>query len=174
MQIRSCDPGDHAGVDAVLRAAFPTSAEAQLVVTLRAADADTLELIGEDHGRVVGAVMFSPVTAIAANGSQAYGVGLAPVAVTPEHQKRGIGEALINAGLDYLRTLGVPWCVVLGDPAYYSRFGFEPAARKDWYWSGDPEGEHAGAFQRLALGDRPADPAAGPCRVHYHPAFDTV
>ena len=46
MQIRSCDPGDHAGVDAVLKAAFPTSAEAQLVVTLRAADADTLALTG--------------------------------------------------------------------------------------------------------------------------------
>lgn len=173
MQIRSSDPGDHAGVDALLKTAFPSPAEARLATTLRAADADTLELVAEDHGRVVGAVMFSPVTAIAANGSQAYGVGLGPVAVLPEHQGKGIGAALIQAGLDYLRPLGVPWCVVLGDPDYYARFGFVPAATQDWSWSGDPDGEHAGAFQVLVLNGTAPD-AAGPRRLHYHPAFDTV
>lgn len=174
MQIRSCDPGDHAGVGAVLKSAFPTRAEAQLVVTLRAADADTLELVAEDGGQVVGTVMFSPVTAISANGSLAYGIGLGPVAVAPDRQGQGIGTALIEAGLDYLRTLGVPWCVVLGDPDYYARFGFTPASQRHWSWAGDPAGEHAGAFQWLALSDKPSHPAAGPSRVSYHPAFDTV
>jgi putative acetyltransferase len=173
MQIRACDPGDHDGIDALLKSAFPTPAEARLVTALRAADADTLELVADDHGRIAGAVMFSPVTAIAANGSQAYGAGLGPVAVIPEHQRRGIGTALIEAGLDYLRQLGAPWCVVLGDPAYYGRFGFKPASGQDWSWAGDPDGEHAGAFQWLSLsGKQPG--TAGPCRVHYHPAFDTV
>lgn len=174
MKIRSCDPGDHAGVDAVLKSAFPTAAEAQLVVTLRAADADTLELVAEDKDQVIGTVMFSPVTAIAANGSQAYGIGLGPVAVDPGRQGQGIGAALIVAGLDYLRTLGVPWCVVLGEPDYYTRFGFAPAAQRHWTWTGDPEGEYADAFQWLALNDKPSDPAMGPSRISYHPAFDTV
>lgn len=174
MQIRSCDPGDHAGVDAVLKTTFPTAAEARLVTTLRAADADTLELVAEESGTIVGTVMFSPVTAIAANGALTYGIGLAPVAVAPERQKQGIGTALVEAGLDYLRTLGVPWCVVLGDPEYYSRFGFTPASAHHWHWTGDPEGEHASAFQWLALNDQPVDAAAGPCRVSYHPAFETV
>lgn len=173
MQIRSCDPGDHAGVDALLKAAFPAPDEARLVVTLRAADADTLELVAEDHGRIAGEVMFSPVTAIAANGSQSYGIGLGPVAVLPEQQRRGIGSALIEAGLDYLRTLGVPWCVVLGDPGYYARFGFVPAADRGWTCAADPEGKYENAFQLLVLGGgEPA--AAGPSRLHYHPAFDMV
>lgn len=173
MQIRPGDPGDCAGVDALLKTTFPTPAEARLVSALRAADADTLELVAEDHRQIVGDVMFSPVTAIAANASQAYGIGLGPVAVLPDRQHRGIGTALVEAGLDYLRNLGVPWCVVLGDPAYYSRFGFEPASARNWSWAGDPEGDHADAFQWLALDGRIPD-TAGPYRVHYHPAFDTV
>lgn len=171
MQIRSCDPDDHAGVDALLKAAFPSPAEARLVVMLRAADQDTLELVAEDHDVVVGTVFFSPVTAIGPNGEETYGIGLAPVAVTPEHQKRGIGTALIESGLDYLRTLGVPWCVVLGDPDYYKRFDFQPADAIGWSWSGDPEGEFAAAFQVRSLnGDMPKGPAV----VHYHAAFDAV
>lgn len=173
LQIRSCDPGDHAGVDTVLKAAFPSAAEARLVVTLRAADADTLELVAEDHGRVAGAVMFSPVTAISANGAQSYGVGLGPVAVLPDRQGRGIGAALIEAGLDYLKTLGVPWCVVLGAPDYYARFGFGPVSVQGWTWSGDPQGEHVDAFRLMPM-TGPLQQAAAPCRVHYHPAFDTV
>jgi putative acetyltransferase len=173
MQIRGFDPGDEAGVDMLLKAAFPAPDEARLVVTLRAADADTLELVAEDHGRIVGEVMFSPVTAIAANGAQSYGIGLGPVAVLPEQQGRGIGAALIEAGLDYLRTLGVPWCVVLGAPEYYARFGFIPASTRHWTWSADPDGEHADAFQLLVLDDR-EPPAPGPYRVQYHPAFDMV
>lgn len=91
----------------------------------------------------------------------------------PGHHGQGIGTALVEAGLDYLRTLGAPWCVVLGDPEYYGRFGFVPASQRDWSWAGDPEGEHAFAFQWIPLSDRPDD-TTGPGRVHFHPAFDGV
>lgn len=169
MQIRAFGAGDEAGVDTLLKAAFPGPGEARLVTALRAADADTLELVAVDHGSVVGTVMFSPVTARADGADDLFGVGLGPVAVTPEHQSRGIGVALIEAGLNYLTTLGVPWCVVLGEPDYYRRFEFVPAATWNWSWAGDPDGQFAAAFQARAL-NGPA-PGAGVATAHYHPAF---
>lgn len=141
MQLRAFEADDEAGVDALLKAAFPGPGEARLVTALRAADADTLELVAVDHGSVVGSIMFSPVTARPGSGDDdLFGVGLGPVAVVPEHQARGIGVALIEAGLTYLTTLGVPWCVLLGDPDYYKRFDFVPAATWNWSWAGDPTG----------------------------------
>ena len=169
MKIRSFEPADEAGVDGLLKAAFPGPGEARLVLALRAADADTLELVAEDHGQVVGTIMFSPVTARAEGEEDVFGVGLGPVAVSPEHRSRGIGVALIEAGLDYLTTLGVPWCVLLGEPDYYGRFGFAPAAHWNWAWAGDPDGRFAAAFQVKAL-NGPA-PQTAPASVHYHPAF---
>jgi putative acetyltransferase len=55
------------------------------------------------------------------------GLALAPLAVSPDFQRRGIGTALARAGLDACRKQGVPFVFVLGNPAYYSRFGFRPA-----------------------------------------------
>ncbi|OLF71364.1 hypothetical protein AWH62_12495 [Maricaulis sp. W15] len=169
MQIRTFSPDDETGVDTLLKAAFPGPGEARLVTALRAADADTLELVAEDHGQVVGCVMFSPVTARCDDGSERHGVGLGPVAVIPEHQARGIGVALIEAGISYLTTLGVPWCVVLGEPDYYQRFGFTAAASWNWSWAGDPDGQFAAAFQVRALNGPP--PRSGVASLHYHPAF---
>jgi putative acetyltransferase len=170
MQIRAFEIKDEDGVDALLKAAFPGPEEARLVIALRAADADTLELVADDHGRIVGTVMFSPVTTRVEDGDDLFGVGLGPVAVMPEHQSRGIGTALIEAGIDYLATLGVPWCVLLGDPDYYQRFDFKPAASWNWSWAGDPDGAYAPAFQvrPLITGSAPSGKVA---TVHYHPAF---
>ncbi len=169
MQIRTFEAGDEAGIDDLLKAAFPGPDEARLVVALRAADADTLELVAEDHGKIVGAVMFSPVTARTVGDEDLFGVGLGPVAVIPEHQSRGIGVALIEAGLGYLTTLGVPWCVLLGEPNYYTRFGFAPAANWNWSWAGDPDGQFVSAFLVKALNGAPADGRVA--TVHYHAAF---
>ena len=96
--IRPGRPDDHDAVDAVLRAAFPTPAEAALVASPRAA---------------------GPIAA---------GLGLAPLAVLPSEQRRGIGAALVRAGLDACRACGCRFVVVLGDPAYYARFGFRRAS----------------------------------------------
>ncbi|WP_323760517.1 N-acetyltransferase [Maricaulis sp.] len=169
MQIRAFEAVDEPGVDALLKAAFPGPGEARLVTALRAADADTLELVAVDHGTVVGTVLFSPVTARPDGDDDLFGVGLGPVAVAPEHQSRGIGVALIEAGLNYLTTLGVPWCVLLGEPDYYRRFGFVAAATWNWSWAGDPDGQFAAAFQVRSLNG--LAPVTGVATVHYHPAF---
>jgi putative acetyltransferase len=57
------------------------------------------------------------------------GLALAPVAVAPEWQRRGIGERVVRAALTAAEEAGERLVVVLGDPAYYGRFGFAPAAR---------------------------------------------
>tara|TARA_R110000744_G_scaffold125730_7_gene231593 strand:+ start:9839 stop:10357 length:519 start_codon:yes stop_codon:yes gene_type:complete len=172
VKIRPCEPADHAGVDTLLRSAFPEPGEARLVVALRAADADTLELVAELDGRIAGVAMFSPAMAKLDDGREIPGLGLGPVAVLPDYQNRGIGAALIEAGLDFIRTLGPSYCIVLGDPDFYSRFGFEPAPALDLHWADDPEDKTGNAFQVQALNDAAHLPRG--TRIAYHPAFDGV
>ena len=132
------------------RAAFPTSAEADLVDRLRANGRAVISLVVRDADRLVGHVLFSPVTIheLAVGGAAvAHGLGCAPLAVLPAFQRRGIGTALMAAGLERCRLKDTPLVVVLGDPAYYARFGFEPASHyrlESEYNAGD-------AFQVLVL-----------------------
>lgn len=133
--IRPGRPDDHDAVDAVLRAAFPTPAEAALVASLRTARDVAVELVAERStpdaagAHVVGHVLFSRVGVTPrAAGPTAAGLGLAPLAVLPSEQRRGIGAALVRSGLDACRACGCRFVVVLGDPAYYARFGFRRAS----------------------------------------------
>ena len=87
--------------------------------------ADSVLYVARVDGRIAGHILFSPVTAVPG----VTGVGLGPMAVTPEQQRRGIGAALIDAGLARLRAVGCPFVVVLGHHEYYTRFGFVPASR---------------------------------------------
>jgi len=128
MKIRGEEDRDASTVRIVHEAAFPTDAEARLVDRLRAAGKAEISLVAELEGIVVGHVLFSPVTIEGVRTNDA--LGLAPVAVLPAHQRRGFGAALIHAGLDACRARGCAFVVVLGDPAYYRRFGFRRAA--DW------------------------------------------
>jgi putative acetyltransferase len=107
--------------------AFPTEEEACLVDALRRGGKVEVSLVALIVERIVGHVLFSPVS-IDAPGARAREVGLAPVAVRPEHQRRGIGAELIRAGLEECRRKGFDFVVVLGEPRYYRRFGFERAA----------------------------------------------
>lgn len=112
---------------AVNAAAFPTSAEADLVDALRERAQPIVSLVAEVAGVIVGHILFSPVSL---TGHPDLGImGLAPMAVAPAHQGQGIGEALVRAGLERCRELGYIAVVVLGHPGYYPRFGFAPAAR---------------------------------------------
>lgn len=120
-------PDDIGAVRAVHVSAFPTSGEADLVDALRAADHAVVSLVARLDDAVVGHVLFSPVTIEREGRVIARGVGLAPLAVVPAHHERGIGSALARAGLDECRRIGAPFCVVLGEPAYYARFGFTRA-----------------------------------------------
>ena len=171
MQIRPADTGDHAGIDALLRAAFPTDAEARLVTALRAADADSLELISEDHGEIIGMVMFSPVEAKGAGKPPVIGLGLAPLAVTETRRGQGIGSALVETALDFLTALSPPVFAVLGDPKYYARFGFEPASHHGWRWDADVEDSVGDAFQ-IKIIDALRMPSGG--TISYSRAFSEL
>lgn len=126
--IRPEGPEHIEGVHRVEERAFKRPAEAELVDQLRARKAATISLVATEDGEVVGHVLFSRVQ-IADGAERLNAIGLGPIAVLPEHQRQGIGGRLIRAGLEECRQMGFPAVVVLGDPRYYTRFGFEPAKR---------------------------------------------
>jgi putative acetyltransferase len=155
--------GDEQGIAWVITTAFAAAEhsggnEAEIVRRLR--DERELEasyVAATPAGEIVGHVAFSPVLI---DGRECAWYGLGPVAVLPAWQRRGIGAALVEAGLGRLRHIDAAGCVVLGDPAYYARFGFEH----------DPKlslpGPPPPYFQRLVLnGDAPGGV------VEYAPAF---
>jgi len=125
--IRPETAADAPAVRRVHEAAFPTSAEADLVERLRASNKAVIALVAEDEGQIVGHIVFSPVALDPLAGT--VGLGLAPVAVLPDHEKHGVGRRLVQNGLAECRAWGAGFVVVLGDPHYYGRFGFEPASK---------------------------------------------
>jgi putative acetyltransferase len=127
MRIRPVLDTDRAGVRRVVAAAFGRSDEAALVDALRAdGDAAIERVAAEDDGTVLGHVLFSPL-AIERAGEELTALALAPVAVDPAQQRRGIGSALIEAGIAAARAAGCPAILVLGNPDYDPRFGFDAA-----------------------------------------------
>ena len=162
--VRLEQPGDVPAIDSIHAASFPTVAEARLVKLLREAGYLSVSLVAEADGTVVGHVAFSPVTA--ATGE--VGIGLAPVAVLEPHRRQGIAAQLIEAGLGACRSAGFGWAVVLGEPAYYARFGFRPASAfglSDEYGGGP-------AFQALEL--VPGRLPSGAGLVRYAPEFTSL
>ncbi|GJM40743.1 MAG: N-acetyltransferase [Ardenticatenaceae bacterium] len=114
-------------VYAVEAAAFGRPAEADLVQKLQQADVDTISLIAVQDDEVVGHILFSPVTIKNDEGDYT-AVALGPVAVSPNHQKKGIGAELCRSGLAACQQAGYELAFVLGHPSYYPRFGFAPSA----------------------------------------------
>ena len=126
IRIRNETAADRAVIHAVTEAAFrhePHSdqREATIVDALRDAGALSISLVAEHDNEVIGHVAASPVTI---DGRVGDWFGLGPVSVLPAWQRRGIGRRLVEALLEALRARGAGGCVVLGDPAYYGRFGF--------------------------------------------------
>jgi putative acetyltransferase len=167
IHIRPERPGEEHAVHAIHRAAFPDPDEADLVRRLRS-DGDVLvSLVAEGGGALVGHVLFSPVS-LEPHGHGLAGAGLAPLAVAPPCQGRGIGTRLCLAGIEACRETGQDFLVVLGSPGYYARFGFRPAARyglTDTWGGGD-------AFQVLELKSGALAHVGG--TVHYAPAFGAL
>jgi putative acetyltransferase len=122
--IRPERPADVGAIRRVLETAFPTAVEANLVEALRSAGRLSISLVADDGGEVIGHVAFSPVTAAGV----AAGLGMAPVSVLPARQRQGVGSRLIREGLAECARAGCAFVVVLGDPAYYGRFGWNPAS----------------------------------------------
>lgn len=147
---------DIAAIRAVNTAAFGQQAEADLVDALRQGGWAEISLVAKREGLVVGHILFSrldtPMRALA----------LAPVAVTPDSQRSGVGSALVQEGLRIAAASGWEAVFVLGEPAYYERFGFrrEPAQGYECVYAGDH-------FMVLKL--RPGSAASG--AIRYPPPF---
>lgn len=127
MLIRDEEQKDRAAAHAVNVSAFETPAESDLVDALREQAHPVVSLVAVEDGTIVGHIMFSPVSLSGHPGLKI--MGLAPMAVAPEHQRKGIGSALVHAGLNRCKQQGFGAVVVLGHPEYYPRFGFSPSTR---------------------------------------------
>ncbi|HEX5467154.1 MAG TPA: N-acetyltransferase [Candidatus Limnocylindrales bacterium] len=125
---RAGDAGEAAAIQAVHLAAFPSSAEADLVEAIRASAAfvPQLSIVASLDEAIVGHILLSYVTLDTGGGAEEV-LELAPMAVTPEHQGEGIGSALVVAGLDAAEIREEPLVLVLGHPWFYPRFGFRPS-----------------------------------------------
>jgi len=141
--IRYARAGDHTAIHDVVSAAFGRTDEADLVRRLRAAEDVLFELTALEDEAVVGHILMSRLWA----DSAALYAALAPLSVAPERQRGGLGAALVQAGLDAARDVGCHGVLVLGDPAYYGRFGFSAEHAKG------VQGPFSGlaAFQALPL-----------------------
>ena len=125
-RIREEIPGDLKAIHRIHELAFDSPVEAQLVDLLRSRGKAIISLVAVDGEEVVGHILFSPVT-IDPPAPDWNALGLAPIGVIPELQSQGIGKALIKNGLERCKNLGFQLVVVLGDPAYYTTFGFKRA-----------------------------------------------
>lgn len=126
MILRPETPADIGTIHQMTQAAFAGAAhrsgsEGAIIDALRAAGALTLSLVAEEAGQIVGHVALSPVR-VAGRALGWYGLG--PIAVRPDRQGQGVGGALIRDAEARLRAQGAAGCVLVGDPAYYIRFGF--------------------------------------------------
>ena len=129
IQIEKEQPDDIDGIRQVNLAAFDGSGEADVVDQLRAACPNFLSLVAKSEGSIVGHILFTPVQIVKDAGGLIEGMGLAPMAVLPDYQGRGIGSALVREGLRRLDSANVPFVIVLGHPSFYPRFGFERASK---------------------------------------------
>jgi len=162
MMIRDEKPGDERVVRAVITEAFkpvPVSRQTEGAIydALREAGAMTVSLVAEEDGVVVGHIALSPVTIGETSGNR---LGVGPVAVRPDRQGLGVGRALVEAGLARARSLGAKSVVLVGDPAFYGRFGF--AARPGLTHEGVPDQYVLG----LSFGVE-----APKGMIRFHPAF---
>jgi len=126
--VRQEQPKDIAAVRVIHQRAFEGPQEADLVDSLRENCPGLLSLVATMEGRVVGHILFSPAV-VEGEDRAVEGMGLAPMAVLPEHQRRGIGSMLVETGIARLKDQGCPFVIVLGHAGYYPRFGFVPASR---------------------------------------------
>jgi len=127
--IRPEKPEDIESIRNINRQAFGQENESKLVDKLRDRGVLTISLVAVQDGEVVGHSAFSPVV-VESETSGFTAIALAPMAVLPAHQQKGIGSQLVRAGLEECRRLGHEIVFLVGHPDYYPRFGFVPAKPK--------------------------------------------
>ncbi len=129
--IRPEETGDIENVHLLNVQAFGQPMEARIVDALREHCRDLLSLVAVADGNLVGHILFSPATIEQSDGTIMRGMGLAPMAVLPEWQRKGIGSQLVERGLEQLAARRCPFVIVIGHADFYPRFGFEPASKYD-------------------------------------------
>jgi putative acetyltransferase len=167
LDIRKETPADIPGIRLIVEQAFQRTTEADLVDLCRARDKVSLSLVATRAGDVAGHILFTPLS-LEPPRDTLHGLGIGPVAVLPECQRTGIGSRLMRVGLELYRTWGYDFIVLLGDPCYYSRFGFKPA-RSFGLSSNYGDGDE---FQVLEL--RPGVLAGASGKVKYIPEFQEM
>jgi putative acetyltransferase len=164
--IRQRLPADDDAIRRLNDVAFGGASESKLIAELRRAGLAFIELVAEDRAEIVGHILFSKLC-VRSDAKPVDTLALAPLAVRPDRQRRGIGAALVHAGLEAARR--GKWCaaIVLGHPSYYPRFGFsaERAHHLNAPFSGD-------AF--MALEFVPGALAGAKVSVVYPPAFGVM
>lgn len=166
--IREEGPGDAAAIREVHEEAFESDVEADLVDALRETCTERISLVALVDEMIVGHILYSP--AIARAGSQVVtGVGLAPMAVRPSYQRKGVGSALVRRSMEVIRAAGYGFIIVVGHPDYYPRFGFERGSI--YGLSCEFEGVPDEAFMIAVFDHDTVQTLSGV--VTYHPAFTT-
>lgn len=157
IRVRAEQPADRDAIRNVVTAAFGRAAEADLIDQLRSDGDSVFSLVAADAAEIVGHALLSRVTA------PFPALGLAPVSVIPERQRQGIGSRLIRAGLERAAQDGWKGVFVLGEPAFYRRFGFDPALARGF------RSPYASPYlMALVFGD--AHPVTSG-QIEYAPAF---
>jgi putative acetyltransferase len=144
VQIRAAASGDRSEIFEVVQSAFESDSEARLVERLQKSEAyiPELSLVSNVGNQIVGYILFTNIKIVADDGVEWKSLALAPLAVRPDWQNKGVGSGLVRRGLEMAKSLGHASAIVLGHPNYYPRFGFEPA--KKWgIWSPFPVSEEA-------------------------------
>ncbi len=149
--IREAEEADYPAIGKLLDEAFGGNAESRLVVQLRQDHDAVLELVAAHELEVVGHLLFSRLRVEGDDGRSVDALALAPLAVQPKRQRTGVGTALMENAQKLLEARDETLCVVLGEPAYYGRFGYgrERAAG----FACEYQGEY---LQALAWGEAPA------------------
>jgi putative acetyltransferase len=163
--IRQSTSQDESAIRDVCRQAFGGDDEGRLVDALREGGHQRVSLVADIGGEVVGVIVFSEL-AIVTQSASIPGLALAPLAVLPAHQRRGLGSMLVTEGLRVCRESGHAIVIVVGHPEYYPRFGFtaECALPLKCRFSSGP------SFMAIALSDGALDHVSG--EVRYAPPFD--
>jgi len=125
VQVRHERHGDEDAIARLNDEAFGQRTESRIIAAVRQAGRAAISLVAVDDSAIVGHILFTPVT-IDSPGPQISALGLGPMAVLPEFQRRGIGSRLVEAGLDACGLTPCQVVAVIGHPEYYPRFGFRP------------------------------------------------
>jgi len=165
MIIREEYPGDIPAIRVINNAAFNNGPEADIIDRLRANRAIILSIVALDAHKPVGHILFTEAQV----GNAVVVAALAPMAVLPEYQNRGIGRLLAWQGIEHIKALGYPGVIVLGHPTYYPRLGFKPASQ--WNIRCEYDGVADEAFMAIVWDESVFQKDA---TAHFRPEFQAA